>query len=73
MWVEFVGSLIAPRAFSSGTPVFPVTKKTTFDLISSASIFIGFVVSPISIAFYSAEGHKGDYDVLLYGHCSLLI
>ena len=27
MGVEFVGSLTAPRAFSSGTPVFPVTKK----------------------------------------------
>ena len=29
MWVEFVvGSLLAPRGFSPGTPVFPAPQKT---------------------------------------------
>ena len=31
MWVEFVvGPLLAPRGFSSGTPVFPSPQKPTF-------------------------------------------
>ena len=31
MWVEFVvGSLLAPRGFSLGTPVFPSPQKPTF-------------------------------------------
>ena len=31
MWVEFVvGSLLAPRGFSPGTPVFPSPQKPTF-------------------------------------------
>ena len=31
MWVEFVvGSLLAPRGFSPGSPVFPSPQKPTF-------------------------------------------
>ena len=29
-WVEFVGSLLCPRGFSPGTPVFPSPQKPTF-------------------------------------------
>ena len=38
MWVEFVvGSLLAPRGFSLGTPVFPSPPKPTF--LNSNSIW----------------------------------
>ena len=30
MWVEFVGSLLSPRGFSPGPPVFPSSQKPTF-------------------------------------------
>ena len=33
MWVEFVGSLRCTERFSPGTPVSPLLKKPTFDLI----------------------------------------
>ena len=33
MWVEFVvGSLLAPRGFCPGTPVFPSPQKPTFQI-----------------------------------------
>ena len=48
MWVEFVvGSLLAPRGFSPGTPVLPSPQKPTFLIFSLQYFFSakGFVVS----------------------------
>ena len=48
MWVEFVGSLRCTERFSPGTPVSPLLKKPTFDLICINCSF-QFRVSPIVI------------------------
>ena len=47
MWAEFVGSLLCTERFSPGTPVSPLLKKPTFDLIYFHCSF-QFTVSPIS-------------------------
>ena len=43
MWVKFVvGSLLAPRGFSLGTPVFPSLQKPTLPNSNSCQIQIYF-------------------------------
>ena len=44
MWTEFFGSLLCTERFS---PVFPLLKKPTFDLVS-VNCYFQFIVSPIS-------------------------
>ena len=41
MWLEFVVvTVLAPRGFSPGTPVFPSTQKFQFDSATSLSVAV---------------------------------